>query len=116
MPRPPQHIIDQARQRIARIRATLNGIDYLCSGTLLERMKMCGKPGCRCAQDPQARHGPYYEWGHMKAGKLVHRSVTPEQAAILQRAIANYRKAKKLMKAWADETERLVDSAEPRES
>ena len=40
-------------------------MDYLCSGTLLRRMKMCGKPGCRCSEDPDARHGPYYEWGHM---------------------------------------------------
>jgi hypothetical protein len=70
----PKLIVRQARQRIARIRAALNGIDYLCSGTLRERMKICGKPGCRCAQDPQARHGPYYEWGHVKAGKLVHRT------------------------------------------
>jgi hypothetical protein len=60
MPGRREHIIRQARERLARIRATLNGMDYLCSGTLLERMKMCGKPGCRCAQDPLARHGPYY--------------------------------------------------------
>jgi hypothetical protein len=58
MPQRSEFIISQARERIARIRATLNGMDYLCSGTLLERMKICGKPGCRCAQDPQARHGP----------------------------------------------------------
>src|SRR5262252_3077441 len=85
------------------------------AGTLLRRMKMCGKPGCRCAEDPKARHGPYYEWGHMKGGKLVHRTVTAEQAALLQRAIANYRKAKKLMKAWEHETERLVENEAPHE-
>ena len=78
-------------------------------------MKMCGKPGCRCNEDPEARHGPYYEWGHMKGGKLVHRMVTPEQAALLRRAIANYRKAKKLMKAWEHETERLVENEAPRD-
>ncbi|HEY0801833.1 MAG TPA: DUF6788 family protein [Steroidobacteraceae bacterium] len=115
MPRRPQRIITQARERIARIRAALNAIDYLCSGTLTERMKMCGKPGCRCAQDPGSRHGPYYEWGHMKAGKLVHRTVSPEQAIILRLAIANYRKAKKLMQAWEDETERLIDAETIRE-
>jgi len=115
MPRRAQHIIDQAQQRIARIRATLNGIDYLCSGTLLERMKMCGKPGCRCAQDPEARHGPYYEWGHMKAGKLVHRTVSPEQATKLRLAIANYRKAKKLIQAWEDVSERLIAAEATRE-
>jgi hypothetical protein len=114
MSRRPEVIIKQARERIERIRETLNAIDYLCSGTLLERMKVCGKPGCRCAQDPDARHGPYYEWGHMKDGKLVHRTVSPEQAAVLRHAIANYRKAKQLMQAWEDETERLIDAEAPR--
>ena len=114
MSRRPETIIKQARERIARIRDTLSGIDYLCSGTLLQRTKVCGKPGCRCAHDPSARHGPYYEWGHMKAGKLVHRTVSPEQATILQLAIANHRKAKTLMKAWEDETERLFDAEAPR--
>ena len=113
MPHRRNHVIEQARERIARIRASLDAMDYLSSGTLLRRMKICGKPGCRCAEDPAARHGPYYEWVHMKGGKLVHRMVTPEQAALLRRAIANYRKAKKLMKAWEQETERLVDNEAP---
>jgi hypothetical protein len=112
-PRRPQVIIQRARERIARIRETLGGVDYLCSGTLLERMKICGKPGCRCAEDPAARHGPYYEWGHMKGGKLVHRTVSPQQAAILRLAIANYRKVKKLLRSWEVETERLIDAEEP---
>ena len=58
MPQRRDHIIEQARDRIARIQAALDAIDYLCSGTLLRRMKMCGKPGCRCNEDPEARHGP----------------------------------------------------------
>ena len=114
MSRRPQTIIKQARERIERIRAALGGIDHLCSGTLLKRTKVCGKPGCRCATDPSARHGPYYEWGHMREGKLVHRSVTAEQAALLEQAIANYRKARQLMQAWEDETEKLIDAQAPR--
>jgi hypothetical protein len=102
-------IIKQTHERIARIRAALNAMDYFSSGTLLQRMKICGNPRCRCAQGPEGRHGPYYQWGHMKGGKLVHRTVSPDQAAILRVAIANYRKAKKLMKTWEDETERLMD-------
>jgi len=50
----------------------------------------------------------------MKEGKLIHRTVSPEQAAILRRAIANYRKVKKLLKAWEDETERLMENEPPR--
>ncbi len=115
MPYRLPQIVKQARQRIARIQVALTAVDYLCSGTLLKRMKVCGKPGCRCAQDPAARHGPYYEWGHMQDGQLVHRRVKPEQAVILRRAIANYRKVKQLLRTWEKETERLIDAEAPRE-
>jgi hypothetical protein len=52
---------------------------------------------------------PIISGGICKSGKLVHRTVSPEQAAVLRVAIANYRKAKRLMKAWEEETERLMD-------
>jgi hypothetical protein len=89
-------------------------MDYVCSGTLLERMKTCGQPACRCAQDPAARHGPYHEWGHMKGGKLVHRLVSAEQANLLRRAIANYRRLRKLLRSWENESERLIDTQDDR--
>lgn len=107
--RRPEALVQQARERIARIREALCAVDYLCSGTLLKRLKLCGKPGCRCAQDPHARHGPYFEWGHMHAGKLVHKMVSPKQAATLRLAIANYRKVRKLLRAWEAQTERLIE-------
>ncbi len=112
----PETIITQARQRIVRIREALTGVDYLCSGTLLQRTKVCGKAGCRCARDPNARHGPYYEWGHMQGGKLVHRTLSPEQAVILQLAIDNYRNVKRLLRDWEVETERLIDAEAPRQA
>jgi len=70
----------RARARIEALRAELAAFDLVCSGTLLKRMKTCGSAACRCAHDRDARHGPYYEWGHMHRGKLVHRLVSPEQA------------------------------------
>jgi hypothetical protein len=106
----------RAQQRIERIREALTAIDTLCSGTLLKSLMKCGKPNCRCHKDPAARHGPYYRWGHMQAGKLVHRYVSSEQAQVLRQAIANYRTAKKLMRAWEVETERLIDAQAPRKS
>lgn len=115
MPLKPETVIKQARQRIARIRDALIGVDYLCSGTLLKRTKVCGKPGCRCAQDVNARHGPYYEWGHMQGGKLVHRVVSPQQAKLLQLAIDNHRNVQKLLRDWEVETERLMDAEVPRQ-
>ena len=105
----PEQIAERSRKRITEIRAELAGMDYVCSGTLLKRMKTCGHPSCRCAQDPGARHGPYYEWGHMKGGKLVHRLVSAEQANLLRQAIATYRRLRKLLRSWENETERLID-------
>jgi hypothetical protein len=114
MPSSVAQRIKQTREKIARIRAALTEIEYLCSGTLHRRTKVCGRPTCRCAQDPLARHGPYYEWGHLKDGKLVHRVITPQQAKLLQQAINNQRHVKKLMRAWEEQTERLIDLEAPR--
>ena len=86
MPRSLAQNIKAGRDKIGGVRAAPGRHQYLCSGTLHMRMKVCSKPGCRCAQDPQARHGLYYEWGHMIGGKLVHRMVTPAQAELLQHA------------------------------
>ena len=112
--RSPPQVARQARERIGRLRDTLATVDYLCSGTLLKSLMQCGKLSCRCHQDPGARHGPYYRWGHMKAGKLVHRYVSAEQARVLRQAIANYRKVKELLRAWEVETERIIDAEAPR--
>lgn len=115
MPRskPPESAA-RARRHIEAIREAISQIDYVCSGTLLARMNTCGKPNCRCAKDPAARHGPYYQWGHMKAGKLVSRLVSPEQAELLAVATANYRKLKKLIRTWETETELIIDAEFPR--
>lgn len=110
----PNAVALQAHERIGRARQTIAEVDYLCTGTLLKRMMKCGKATCACRTDPAARHGPYYEWGHMKGGKLVHRYVSAEQAEVLQRAIANYRNVQKLLHTWQTETERVLDAQYPR--
>ncbi len=76
--------------------------------------KVCGNPRCHCASDPVARHGPYFEWSHLKAGKLHHRTLTPEQAEIMRLAIANQRKAKKLMRVWEAQTLNLIELTTPK--
>jgi hypothetical protein len=104
----------RARERIRAIRTAIAAIEYLCSGTLLKHLTRCGKSGCRCATEPAARHGPYYDWSHMHCGRLVQRRVPEQQAALLRLAIANYRKVRKLLRAWEVETERLIEAEAPR--
>ena len=79
-------------------------MDFVASGTIHVRKKVCGRKNCKCATDPQERHGPYHEWTRSKDGKLQHRVVTPDQARFLQRAISNYREIHSLLARWEEET------------
>jgi hypothetical protein len=113
MPQPDPAALKQAQEKIAAIQRELAAMQYLCSGTLLKRMKLCGKPLCQCGRNPAARHGPYYEWTYLKAGKLQHRTLTPQQAGLMRLAITNYRKAKKLLRAWEAHTQHLIELNAP---
>jgi hypothetical protein len=92
------------RQSTQELRQRIQAMDGVLSGTVHVRTKVCGKPNCRCAQDPDARHGPYIEWSHRQGNRLVHRILTPEQAKLVQRAIANYRTIQDLLGLWERKT------------
>jgi hypothetical protein len=94
----------RVRQRTAVLRRTISEMDYACSGTLHSRTKVCGRATCPCATDVTARHGPYDEWSRRKDGRLVHSVLSPEQAALIQRGIANRRHIDRLLALWEDET------------
>lgn len=50
-------------------------------GSLTVRYMRCHKPGCRCATDPDARHGPYYSVSRVVHGRTRSQWVTPSRAA-----------------------------------
>ena len=104
----PKRDTAQIEEKIAEIQRAIGAMQYLSSGTLLKRTKVCGNPNCHCARDPAARHGPYYEWSYLKDGRLRHRTLTPKQAELMRLAIANYRKARKLLRTWEAHTQRLI--------
>jgi hypothetical protein len=88
------------RRRIREIVEKIAEIGLICSGTLLERTKTCGKANCRCATDPAARHGPYHEWSWREGGRLVHKIVSAAQARQLHKAIHNYQTLQDLLARW----------------
>ena len=92
------------RARSQQLRRLIARMDYVASGTIHVRTKVCGKKNCKCATDPEQRHGPYHEWSRSKDGTLQHRIVTADQARLLQRAIRNYREIQALLARWEEET------------
>lgn len=105
--------LKEARRKIAEIHEALSGMEHLSTGSITKRMKLCGNPKCQCRVDRAARHGPYYEWGFVEGGKLRHRMLSPKRAEMIRLAIGNYRKVKKLLKAWEAETVRVMEITIP---
>jgi hypothetical protein len=102
---PLDRSLERALRRETReIRQAIDAITLVCSGTLSTRTKVCGKPTCRCATDPEARHGPYHEWTRRVEGRYRHSVVTPRQAELLEHAIANYKEIQRLLRLWEAET------------
>lgn len=98
----------RVREHTRELRHAIGLMDFVASGTIHKRTKVCGRQNCRCASDPEARHGPYYEWTRRQDGRLVHSVITPEQAELFTRAIQNYREIQRLLKRWERETAKEV--------
>jgi hypothetical protein len=91
-------------------------MDRICSGTLHRRTKLCGKPNCACRRSPKARHGPYYQWSRRKGGRQENMVIPAQAVPRFQRAVANYRTLRRLLRTWEEESARLMLlEAEPHE-
>jgi hypothetical protein len=102
--------------RVRQLATDLADAKPMRRGSLSERTIKCSKPGCACAQDPRARHGPYYSLTHAVGGKTRSRFLTAEQAELVRQQIDAGRKFRghvdvlwEACEEWADS--RLAESA-----
>ena len=77
--------------RVRHLATDLADAKPMRRGSLSERTIKCSKPNCACAQDPKARHGPYYSLTHAVEGKTRSRFLTAEQAHLVRQQIENGR-------------------------
>jgi hypothetical protein len=78
-------------------------------GSLSERTIKCSKPGCACAQDPMARHGPYSSLTHAVDGKTRSRFLTAEEAGIVEQQIDAGREFRAKVGAYWEACEEWAD-------
>ena len=83
---PPE--VDAERRRIV---AELGRLGFTLPGSIVTRTVTCGKPACRCATDPDQRHGPYIQWS-----RTVNKMLTPDQLERYQPWIDNGRRLREL--------------------
>ena len=94
---PPTAIPDRYAQRFQALKREFHQLEYFCKGTLLKRMMKCGKAQCACRQDPDKRHGPYFEWTYKAKGKTVNVKLTRDVMPIFRAASHQYRKLRSLL-------------------
>ena len=88
---PPE--VDAERRRIV---AELGRLGFTLPGSVVTRTVTCGKPACRCATDPDQRHGPYIQWSRTVKARTVNKMLSVEQLERYQPWIDNNRRLRDL--------------------
>lgn len=95
--------------QVRQLAAELGNAKPMRRGSLSERTIKCSKPGCACAHDPKARHGPYYSLTHAVGGKTHSRFLTAEQADLVRQQIEAGRQFRGRVDALWEASEQWAD-------
>ena len=95
---------------VRELAARLGQSQPMRRGSLSERYVKCGKPGCGCAEDPQARHGPYYSLTRAVGGQTRSRFLSPEEAPLAREQIERGQQFRRQLEAYWGACEQCADA------
>jgi hypothetical protein len=102
--------VQQLEQRAAELKAGLATVGNMRPGSLVERYRRCGKPGCRCAQPGDPGHGPSWSLTHAVSGKTETKIIPQDAVEETQQQIATYRRFRDQVHALVETSEKLCDA------
>src|SRR3972149_2031228 len=108
--RSPADKVQSLVQRRADLKAQVVQVGDLRPGSLVERYRRCGKPGCHCAGRGSDGHGPSWSLTREVAGKTGTRVIPPEAVARTREQIAEYRRFRGLVRELIETSEQLCDA------
>jgi len=79
-------------------------------GSLSERFMKCSKRRCACAEDPDARHGPYYSLTRGVEGHTQSRLFSAEQAKMVAMQVEAGQEFRKRVEAYWQACEQWGDA------
>ena len=86
------------RKRRSALLRQLPPLQSILRGSLIERYKRCGKPGCKCADSPG--HGPKYYLSVSYPGLRPQMDYVPREFyAQTAELLANYHRAREILEA-----------------
>src|SRR5258706_12209530 len=84
------------RRRRQALERQLPPLKAILRGSLIERYKRCGKPGCKCADSPG--HGPKYYLSVSYPGLRPQMDYVPQESyAQTVEFLANYHRAREIL-------------------
>jgi hypothetical protein len=82
---------EDTQRRRRQLHEELRGLSFepLMRGSIVERLRRCGRPNCACARDPAARHGGKFLTVSIE-GRTQAVHLRPEDEARVRQAVAAY--------------------------
>jgi hypothetical protein len=102
--------IAELESKQAELRERLAEVGDLRPGSLVERYRRCGKPGCHCAAKDARGHGPSWSLTHAVAGKTVTRVIPRHAVAQTRQQLEEHRRFRDTVREFIDTSESLCDA------
>jgi hypothetical protein len=104
MPDTPSSVLRRRRKQMLR---QLPPLEHLLRGSLIERYKRCGKPGCKCAEG--SGHGPKYYLSVSTTGQRPQMDYVPQaDHALASEYLANYYRVREIVDAICEINRELL--------
>jgi hypothetical protein len=95
------------RKRRRALVSQLPPLRSILRGSLIERYKRCGKPGCKCADGPG--HGPKYYLSVSYPGLRPKMDYVPQEACKqVSELLANYQRAREILEEISEINRELL--------
>src|SRR6516225_11891154 len=95
------------RKRRSALLRQLPPLESILRGSLIERYKRCGKPGCKCAEGPG--HGPKYYLSVSHPGLRPQMDYVPQESyALTAECLANYHRVREILEAICEINRELM--------
>ncbi|WP_042688098.1 DUF6788 family protein [Candidatus Glomeribacter gigasporarum] len=95
------------RRRRTQLVRQMPVLETLLRGSLVERYKRCGKPGCKCAHTPG--HGPKYYLSVSFSGRRPQMDYVPQAHYVdVTKRLANYHRVREIIEAICEINRELL--------
>ena len=118
MPSLNQHSLPLLEAKAQQLKSEIAHVGEMRPGSLVERYRRCGKPGCHCAKPDSPGHGPAYMVTREVEGKTITHAIPAGPAVERTRQqIEEFQRFKSLTRELVETSEQICEAhlAQPSE-